>query len=101
MAAGRGSTHRHHRGRAHQPYTEQKEQQIMADNPIEVGGPYVENEDFVPSATDIQKQYNTSGVGAHDRIEEVSAVFDVDKVKVAQEIKGALDPEDNSVSASR
>ena len=70
-------------------------------NPITVGGPYKESDHHVPDPTDIVQQYNTEGVGAHGKIEEVSPIFTVDKVKVAQEIIGALDPKDTSVSSDR
>lgn len=73
----------------------------MADEPIKVGGPYVEDENFVPEPTDMVAQFNTEGVGAHGRIEEVSPIFEVDKVKTAQEIQGALDPDNKAVKADR
>lgn len=73
----------------------------MADNPIKVGGAYQESEDHVPNPTDMVAQYNTSGLGAHQRIEEVAPVFEVDKVKTAQEILGALDPKNEAVSSDR
>lgn len=73
----------------------------MSDNPVKVGGAYVESEDHVPNPTDMVAQYNTSGIGAHQRIEEVSPIFEVDKVKVAQEVLGALDPENDSVKSDR
>lgn len=68
---------------------------------VTVGGNYVEDEDFVPSPTDMQKQYNTSGLGASGRIEETSAVYAVDKARTAEQILAALDPDDNSVSADK
>lgn len=70
-------------------------------DPIEVGGPYVENEDHVPNPADMVNWYNTSGTGASERIEEVSHVFEADKVNVAKEIKAALDPKDTSVPSNR
>lgn len=74
----------------------------MADkSPIKVGGGYVENEDHVPNPTDMVAQFNTSGTGAHGRIEEVAPIFEVDKVKTAQEIEAALDPKNDNVPASR
>lgn len=73
----------------------------MADSPITVGGAYKESDDFVPNPTDMVAQFNTSGLGAHGRIEEVAPVFEVDKVKTAQEIEAALDPKNDSVPASR
>lgn len=73
----------------------------MSDNPIQVGGPYQESENHVPDPTDIVSQFNTEGVGAHNVIEKVSPIFEVDKVKTAQEIQAALDPENTTVSASK
>lgn len=73
----------------------------MADSPIKVGGAYVENEDHIPEPTDMVAQFNTEGVGAHGRIEEVSPIFEVDKVKVAQEVTAALDPKNAAVPSSR
>jgi hypothetical protein len=73
----------------------------MADSPITVGGGYVENEDHIPNPTDMVAQFNTSGTGAHGRIEEVAPVFQVDKVKTAQEIQAALDPKNTAVSSDR
>lgn len=73
----------------------------MADNPITVGGAYVENKDHVPNPTDMVAQFNTSGTGAHGRIEEVAPVFEVDKVKTAQEIVAALDGDNTAVPSSR
>lgn len=73
----------------------------MADSPIKVGGAYVENEDFVPNPTDMRAQFNTSGTGAHGKIEEVAPVFEVDKVKTAQEILAALDDDNEHVDSSR
>lgn len=73
----------------------------MADDAVKVGGPYVENEDFVPNPADQNAQYNTSGLGAHQRIEEVSSVYEVDKVRTAQQVLAALDPKDASVSADK
>lgn len=73
----------------------------MADDAVKVGGPYVEDENFVPNPTDQMKQYNTSGLGAHQRIEEVANIFEVDKVKTAEQIVAALDEDDPSVDASR
>ncbi len=72
----------------------------MAD-PVEIGGAYVESESHVPNPTDIVAQYNTSGTGAHQKIEEISPIFEVDKVKTAEQILGALDPKDTSVSADK
>lgn len=74
---------------------------MAGKTPIEVGGPYVENDSHVPNPTDIISQFNTSGLGAHGKIEETAAIFEVDKVAVAQEILGALDPKDNTVSSDR
>jgi hypothetical protein len=71
------------------------------DNPIKVGGPYVEDENHVPNPTDMVGQFNTEGVGAHGKIEEVSPIFEVDRVKTAQEILAATDPSDDSVNADR
>lgn len=73
----------------------------MADSPIKVGGGYVENEDHTPNPTDMVAQFNTSGTGAHGRIEEVAPIFQVDKVKTAQEVEAALDPKNTNVDASR
>lgn len=73
----------------------------MADSPIKVGGAYVENKDHVPNPTDMVAQFNTSGTGAHGRIEEVAPIFQVDKVKAAQEVQAALDPKNTSVPADR
>lgn len=73
----------------------------MADSPIKVGGAYVENKDHVPNPTDMVAQFNTSGTGAHGRIEEVAPIFQVDKVKAAQEVQAALDPKNTSVSSDR
>lgn len=73
----------------------------MADSPIKVGGAYVENEDHVPNPTDMVAQFNTSGTGAHGRIEEVAPIFQVDKVKAAQEVLAALDPKNTSVPSDR
>lgn len=73
----------------------------MSDNPIQVGGAYVENEDHIPDPTDMVAQYNTSGIGAHGKIEEVSPIFETDKVKTAAEIVAALDPENKTVSSDR
>lgn len=73
----------------------------MSDNPIKVGGAYVEDENHVPNPTDMVSQFNTEGVGAHGKIEEVSPIFEVDKVKTAQEILGALDPDNTNVSSDR
>jgi hypothetical protein len=47
------------------------------------------------------KQFNTSGVGAHGKIEEVSPIFEVDKVKTAQEILAATDPDNEHVSSDK
>lgn len=63
--------------------------------------PYVENKDFTPEPTDIRAQFNTSGLGASDRIEETAAVYEQDKVGVAQQITAALDPKDTSVGADK
>lgn len=73
----------------------------MANEPIKVGGAYKESEDFTPNPTDMVAQYNTEGVGAHQRIEEVSPIFEVDKVKTSQEILGALDPKNDAVRSDR
>lgn len=73
----------------------------MSDNPITVGGAYVEDENHVPNPTDMVAQFNTEGVGAHGKIDEVSPIFEVDKVKTAQEILGALDPDNTEVSSDR
>lgn len=73
----------------------------MADNPIKVGGAYKESDDHVPNPTDMVAQFNTSGLGAHGRIEEVAPVFEVDKVKTAQEILGAFDPKNDAVKSDR
>lgn len=73
----------------------------MSDNPIQVGGAYVENEDHIPNPTDMVAQYNTSGIGAHGKIEEVSPIFETDKVQTAAEIVAALDPENKTVSSDR
>lgn len=73
----------------------------MAEDAVKVGGPYVENEDFVPNPADQRSQYNTSGLGAHQRIEEVSNVYEVDKVRTAEQIVAALDPKDTSVDSSK
>lgn len=73
----------------------------MADSPIKVGGAYQESEDHVPNPTDMVAQYNTSGLGAHQRIEEVAPIFEVDKVKTAQEALAALDPKNDAVSSDR
>lgn len=74
---------------------------MASESPIKVGGAYQEDEDFVPDPTDMVAQFNTSGLGAHQRIEEVSPIFEVDKVKTAAEIKAALDPDNDAVPASR
>lgn len=71
------------------------------DSPITVGGGYQEDKDFLPNPTDMVAQFNTSGLGAHARIEEVSPIFEVDKVKTAAEIKAALDPDNDAVPSSR
>lgn len=74
---------------------------MAQDSPVQVGGAYVEDPDFVPNPTDMVAQYNTSGLGAHGKIEEVSPIFEVDKVKTAQEIVAALDPDNDNVDSSR
>lgn len=73
----------------------------MAKSPVTVGGEYKESDDHIPNPTDITTQFNTSGVGAHHRIEEVAPIFEVDKVTTAQEITAALDDKDDTVPASR
>jgi hypothetical protein len=73
----------------------------MADSPVQVGGAYQESEDHVPNPTDMVAQFNTSGLGAHGRIEEVSPIFEVDKVKTAQEILAATDPDNDAVGSDR
>ena len=73
----------------------------MANEPIKVGGAYKESDDHIPEPTDMVAQFNTEGVGAHGKIEEVSPVFEVDKVKTAQEIEAALDPKNDAVPSSR
>lgn len=72
-----------------------------SSSPIQVGGAYSEDKDFVPNPTDMVAQFNTSGLGAHGRIEEVSPIFEVDKVKTAAEITAALDPDNDTVPSSR
>lgn len=72
----------------------------MANEAITVDEAYKESDDFVPNPSDMRGTYNTSGLGASERIEEVSSVFEVDKVNVAQEIVDALDP-DSPVSSSK
>lgn len=66
---------------------------------VEVGGPYVEDENFVPNPTDIHGVYVTDGVGPHQDPTTISPIFDVDKAAVAQQVVDALDPE-SPVSAS-
>lgn len=73
----------------------------MTDSPVQVGGAYQESEDHVPNPTDMVAQYNTSGLGAHGKIEEVSPIFEVDKVKTAQEILAATDPDNDAVGSDR
>ena len=73
----------------------------MSENPITVGGAYKESDSHVPNPTDMVAQFNTEGVGAHGKIEEVSPIFEVDKVKTAQEIVGALDPDNDAVDSDR
>lgn len=73
----------------------------MTQQPIVVGGAYKESDDHVPNPTDMVKQFNTEGVGAHGKIEEVAPVFEVDKVKTAEEILAAADPDNDAVPASR
>jgi len=68
---------------------------------IKTGGGYVENEDHVPSLTDQEGQYNTSGLGAHQRLDEISSAYRIDKVNTAEQIVAALDPEDDSVSSDK
>lgn len=68
---------------------------------VKVGGAYVEDEDFVPNPADMVKQFNTSGLGASGRIEEVSPVFTVDKVKTAEQVLAALDPDNTAVDSSK
>ena len=68
---------------------------------VKIGGGYVEDKDHVPNPTDMVSTFNTSGLGAHQRIEEVSPIFEVDKVKTAEQIVAALDPKDTSVSSDR
>ncbi len=73
----------------------------MAQDAITIDDRYFESEDHVPNPADMNAQYNTSGLGAHQKIEEVSSVFEVDKVKVAEQIVGALNPDDLSVTSDR
>lgn len=68
---------------------------------VVVGGEYVENPDFVPDPTDMYGTFNTSGTGAHHDPATVSPIFAVDRNKTAADILAALDPEDDSVPASR
>lgn len=68
---------------------------------VKPGGGYVEDPDFVPNAGDIRKQFNTSGLGASGKIEETSAVFDLDKAATAEQITRALDDDDTSVSSDK
>lgn len=68
---------------------------------VKVGGEYVENPDHIPNATDQFKQYKTSGTGAHEKIEEVSPIFDADRQVTAVEAARALDPDDPGVPRSR
>ncbi len=68
---------------------------------VTVGGAYQESEDFIPNPADMRKQFNTSGLGASGRIEEVTAVFDVDKVRIGEQIVSALDPDDDTVPSDR
>lgn len=68
---------------------------------VQIGGTYVENPDFVPHATDVFKQYKTSGTGAHEQIEEVSPIFAADKQTLAVEAARALDPEDKGIPRTR
>lgn len=69
------------------------------DEAVKVGGAYVENEDFVPNLSDMVSQFNTSGLGASGRIEEVAAIFEADKVASAQRVLAAFDEDDDTVSA--
>lgn len=71
------------------------------ENVVEVGGGYVENEDFVPNLTDIHGTFNTSGVGAHHDPATVSPIFEADRKATAAQVKAALDPEDDSVDRSK
>lgn len=68
---------------------------------VKPGGGYVEDPNFVPNAGDMRKQFNTSGLGASGKIEETSAVFDLDKAATAEQISRALDPDDTSVSSDK
>lgn len=73
----------------------------MGDTAVTVGGNYKEDDDFVPNPADMQKTFNTSGLGASGRIEETSSVFEVDKVQTAEQIKAALDDDDETVRSDK
>lgn len=68
---------------------------------VKPGGGYVEDPNFVPNASDLRKQFNTSGLGASGDITQSSAVFDLDKAATAEQITRALDDSDPSVSSDR
>lgn len=69
------------------------------DDVAVVGGPYVEDPDFVPNPTDLHGTFNTSGVGAHHDPSTVSPIFEVDRQATAAQIAAALDDDDDSVSS--
>lgn len=69
---------------------------------VEIDDRYKESDEHQPRLTDQTAFLNTTGIGNSDhRIEEISPVFEVDKVKTAEEILGALDPENTKVSSDR
>lgn len=65
----------------------------MTEPTVKVGGPYVEDENFVPNPTDIHGTYVTDGVGPHHDLSTISPIFEVDKQAVAQQVVDALNPD--------
>ncbi len=62
-------------------------------------GVYVENENFVPDPTDQYGTLDTSGTAgaAHQKVEEVTKVFEVADAQNAIIAKRALDPDDDEI----
>jgi hypothetical protein len=65
---------------------------------VVVGGAYKERDDFVPNPTDMYGTFNTHGVGAHHDPATVSPIFEADRVRAAQGVIDALDPENPTPS---
>lgn len=63
---------------------------------------YVENPDFVPDPTHQYGTLDTSGTGggAHQRLEEITPIFEVAKKQDLVTAARALDPDDDSVPES-